>query len=229
MRAWDFPKADEKNPQGLKLEFLQFKEEKTPQQTLRSYRVYIHGAPVDKEYSVAIWQAGKQPTVLMPTAWVNKAGLLMAHKPTPEQMTLKSVPESDEVDFAIGGSAGEPLRIGILSKDGTLNVAGTIVPFPIQDSAGNCTAQAVLAAPDASLLLIEGRGFAPNTKIHTVSISEGDRAESENTSNAKGELVYVEMPFVDNKDHGIETITLTTPACTLHLAVKWGKDSYKLQ
>jgi hypothetical protein len=224
--GWDDALPDEKNPDGLHFQFVKIDDANLSQGHFVRYRAYVPGAPRDQKLSVGEWQLGSDLQVFPNDVYVNAKGLLMVHKPRPDQMDRDSVDDADELDFALQTARGEPVRFVLATSNGKLMVPGTIVPFPIESKSGACRLEIRLVTRDAEAVLIYADGLKPNSVVPFESISAGEPEQAKFSANAKGHAATADMPFVDGKDAGVLKVKLVTKGCALSADVPWGKGSY---
>lgn len=220
---------DEKNPAGLHFRFAKIDEASSSGNHFLRYRAYVSGAPESKKFALAAWKIGSDLQVMPVDVYVNAKGLLMAHKPRPDQETKDSVDSDDEIDLAVEAARGEPIRFVLISTDKELLVPGTLVPFPIESRAGNCRLEVRLALPDAEAVLLYADGLPPNTDVPIQSVSAGDTESSEFGVNAQGHAATIDMPYVDGKDSGTLKVTVATKECSTSVEIPWGKGTYHPQ
>src|SRR5208283_1392065 len=134
---WDDEDIDTGNPQHLKLQFVKADDQVTPKGTVARYRVFAEGAPQNKVYAWSVWQASGDPIVQPGDLYVNERGLLLTHRPLPEEMSSLQAPGS-EFYIVPEADAGVPLRYGLYSRDTQLVVPGTLVPQPIASVDHGC-------------------------------------------------------------------------------------------
>jgi hypothetical protein len=217
---------DEKNPTGLHFRFSKIDEATLSQGHFLRYRAYVAGAPVDKKYALGIVKIGSDPQVLPGDVYVNARGLLMAHKPRPDQMDKEAVESADELDLAVQAARGEPIRFALVSVDQELMVPGTIVPYPIENSDRKCRLELRLALPDAEAVLIYADGLPANSEVDFQSLSAGEAETGKFSVNGSGHGATVDMPYVEGKEKGTLKIGLDTKDCSTSVEIPWGKGSY---
>jgi hypothetical protein len=220
----------EKNPSGLRFRFSKINEEafvlSGAQGHYVRFRAYVAGARENQKYMLATWKIGAEIEVVYDQAYVNRKGLLMAHKPRPDQEDKDSVESDDELDLAIQAAKGEPVRLLLATADGKFMVPGTIVPYPIESKDGNCRLEARLALPDAEAVLIYADGLPPNTEVPLQSVSAGESEPGKLTVNAQGHAVTIDLPYVEGKDSGVLKASIATKGCSVSVEIPWGKGSY---
>jgi hypothetical protein len=225
--GWDDNLPSEVNPTGLQFQFSKIGDKTFPQGHAVNYRAYVHGAAENKKYSLGIWKVGAEMQILPTDVYVNAKGLLMDHKPRPDQENKDSVEEEDEIDLALQAARGEPIRVVLATADGKLMVPGTVVPFPIVGKDKNCRLEIRLATPDAEAILVYADGLPPNTEVPFQSNSAGEQGQASFSVNAHGHAATADMPYVEGKASGVVKETLATKECSVSVEIPWGKGSYK--
>jgi hypothetical protein len=225
--GWDDNLPNDVNPAGLQFQFSKIGELNLPQGHLINYRVYVHGAAENKKYALGVWKVGTELQVLPTDVYVNTKGLLMDHKPRPDQEDKDSVEEEDELDLAVEAARGEPIRVILATADGKLMVPGTVVPFPIESKDKTCRLEARLASKDGEAILLYVDGLPPNTVVPFETNSAGEVGQGEFTVNANGHAAATDLPYVKGKKSGVVKETLTTNECSVSVEIPWGKGSYK--
>jgi len=224
--GWDDNLPSDVNPKGLRFQFSKIGDLNVSQGHFVNYRAYVRGADESKKYSVGIWKVGADIQILPTDVYVNAKGLLMDHKPRPDQENNDSVEEADELDLALQAARGEPIRVILGTADGKLMVPGTVVPFPIESKDKACRLEIRLALPDAEVVLIYADGLPPNTQAPFDSLSAGELRHDEFRVNAQGHAVAADQPYVDGKASGVVKESLTMKDCSVSLEIPWGKGSY---
>jgi hypothetical protein len=224
--GWDDNLPSKVNPTGLQFQFAKIGDLTISGQHVIKYRAYVRGAAENKKYYLGVWKVGAEIKILPTDVYVNAKGLLMVHKPRPDQEDKDSVEEEDEIDLAFQAARGEPIRVILATADGKFMVPGTVVPFPIESKDKNCRLEVRLASPDAEAILIYADGLTPNTQAPFDSISAGDMTHDVFNVNAQGHAAAADQPYVDGKETGVVKETLTTKDCTVSVEIPWGKGSY---
>jgi hypothetical protein len=226
--GWDDARPDQKNPGGLHFDFAKIDETLAKDGHFERYRAYVHGAPENQKYSVGLWKIDQDLQILPVDVYVNAKGLLMVHKPRPEQENSDSVEDADELDFALQAARGEPIRFILSTPDGTMLVPGTIVPFPIESKGESCRIEARLVQTDAQAVLIYADGLKPNSTVPVHVLSAGDAETTSFSVNSRGHAASVDMPDVEGKSSGTLKINVDTKGCAVSIELPWGKGSYHL-
>jgi hypothetical protein len=231
--GWDDAGVSPKNPLGLRFRFVKIDEGRSsvPEAKGHSmrYRVFVSGLTEGEKYSLGIWKIGSEMQMLSDEVYANNKGLLMVHKPRPDQENRSEVGRKDELDLSLQAAKGEPVRFVLASANEKLVVPGTIVPFPIQSDTGSCRLEARLGLPDAQAVLIYADGLPPNTTVPLESDSAGEAMPTSLQVNAKGHAATVDLPFVDGTVDGLLKVAIRIPRCNLSVEIPWGQGSYHVQ
>jgi hypothetical protein len=224
--GWDDALPDEKNPDGLQFRFSKIDEATTPGGRLLRYRAYVAGTSETKKYALGSWKLGQDLQILPVDVYVNAKGLLMVHKPRPDQENSDSVADEDELDLAFTAARGEPVRFALVSTDKSFMVPGTIVPFPIEASGATCHIEMRLAQPEGQAILVYADGLKPNSTVPFKAISGGDLEAPTFSVNARGHAATADLPYADGTSSGTLKIDVAAKGCAVSLEIPWGKGSY---
>jgi len=229
--GWDDALPGEHNPAGLHMQFAKIDSEaflqgKAVGHFVR-YRVIVAGAPPEPTYALAVWKIGSQIQVAYNQVYINAKGLLMLHRPRPDQQDKDTVDPADELDLSLQTAAGEPVRYALTSSESNLIVPGTVVPNPIEKKDGNCRLEARLAIPEAEGVIIYADGLEPGTDVPFQAVSEGESHPGSFHTNAHGHAATVNLPYVKGKSYGVLKVSVAAKGCTVSIEIPWGKGTYK--
>jgi len=216
------PTGSRLNPEGLHLRFTKIDEQATPGgQSTAHYRVYAEGAPENRVYSFGTWPMASNLVYDPQDLYVNGQGLLMLHKPKPEQeFSFKA--EADEYDVVAVTDSAVPTRFVLASRDRQLMVFGTLVPNPVVVEEQGCRLEARLAQPDATAVLIIADRFPAKTKIPLVLESGGRSSNQLLMTNDEGHGVMGVFPYVSGIAHGLLKASAEGPNCVPYVVLPWG-------
>jgi hypothetical protein len=231
--GWDDAVRSAQNPSSLRMSFTlidtdAFVSSNLVHHVVR-YRAFAPGAPADQVYSLSSWKIGSEVQTIYDQVYVNAKGLLMLHKPRPDQQDKDAVDTQDGIELSLETARGEPVRYVLTTADGKLLVPGTVVPYPIESKDGSCRLEARLGMPDAEAVLLYIDGLAPKVDVPFQEISEGESHVSTFHTNARGHAAAVDLPFVANKAAGILKVSVAAKGCSAAVEIPWGKDSYHTQ
>jgi len=219
--VWD-DEAGELNPAGLRLRFQLIDEQGTPGGPLTErYRIFVEGAPENKIYAFEYWPIDKPLMTDPRNIYVNAQGLLMTHRPKPEQEMILKAPDEEFVLQVTVGSA-EPMRSLLSSMDGQLKVFGTIVPHPVMLEEQGCRLEVRIAQPDTTAVLFVADGFPAKTRIPLVLQSEGAVESQILDTNEDGHAVMAGFPYVPGKTQGVLRASAEGPNCLPAVVLPWG-------
>jgi hypothetical protein len=222
---WD-EEAGPLNPSGLRLRFEMIDEQVTPGGGVAErYRVFVEGAPENKVFAFEFWPMDKPLSVDPRDIYVNAQGLLMIHKPKPEQETSFKA-AGDEFDILLTTDSAEPMRYLLSSMDGQLKVFGTLVPRPVVSEDKGCRLEARVAQPGASAVLIIADGFPAKARIPLVLESEGVIESGILDTNADGHAVMADFPYVPGKAQGVFRASAEGPNCIPTVVLPWGAATH---
>ncbi len=221
---WD-DSGGNQNPSGLHLRFVKIGEEAAAGGRVAvRYRVLAEGAPENKVFAFGTWMLGKELTFDSRDVYVNGQGLLMIHKPKPEQELVTEAGD-DEFDIKTVTDTGEPLRYLFERKDGQLRIYGTLIPHPLEAEELGCKLEVLLAKLDATEVLLVVEGFPASEKIPLVLESDGEGASEMMTTNANGHAVMAVFPFSRTKTLGTLKASAEGPGCLPTIVMPWGAAS----
>ena len=230
--GWDDALPGEHNPTGLHMHFVKIDSEaflqgKAVGHFVR-YRVLVPGAPQEPVYALAQWKIGSQIQAAYNQVYVNAKGLLMLHRPRPDQQDKDAVDPADELDLSLQTAAGEPVRYALTSSETSLIVPGTVVPNPIEKKDGACRLEARLAMPDAEGVIIYADGLEPGTDVPFQAISEGEAHPGSFHTNAKGHAAAVNLPYVKGKNSGVLKVSVAVKGCSVSIEIPGDRKSTRL-
>jgi hypothetical protein len=215
---WDNPQAGDRNPDGLRLRF-----EKIDAQGTASgrYRVFAEGAPANKVYDLEIWLVGQKLADDPRDLYLNDQGLVMTHRPRPDQEGTLKAP-GEELELTPEAGTAEPVRYMLSSKDDQLSILGTLVPHPLLARDQACTLELRVAEPHATAVLLVAEGFPSDAKIPLVLESEGQTIHSTMPTNSSGHAEVANFPSVPGKAQGSLKVTAEGQSCLPEADLPWG-------
>jgi hypothetical protein len=129
----------------------------------------------------------------------------------------------DPIDLATRPAPGEPVRLGLVSEDGSAKVFAKLNPIPIRGEDRGCRVEATLLTPGAEAVLIEGSGFPPSRQATFDSDSEGERHRGNVKMDAEGAYTGLVLPYTKGVASGTLHVTLKSGKCAPALSVPWGR------
>ena len=219
--SWDAAGQNFLNPSGLRLSFEKIDEQTTPGGRVAArYRVFAPGAPENKVFAFETWPVDKEVSTDPRDIYVNGQGLLMIHRPKPEQESSFKAAD-DEVEITPVTESAEPIRFLLTSKDGQLLVFGTLVPHPVVADDQGCSLEVRIAWSEPATFLIIADRFPENTKIPLVLESEGAIAKEKLVTDSDGHAVMAGNPSVPGKAQGTLKATAEGPKCLPSVVLPW--------
>jgi hypothetical protein len=225
---WDNGDLSIRNEQHLKLRFVKVDDQATPRGALTRYRVFADGAPENKVYAWRVWHLGEGPKSESGDIYVNARGLLMTHRPLPEEESSAHVP-GGEFTITPEADSAVPLRFDICSRDNQLSIPGTLVPQPIAEQDHGCRLEVRIAQPNASAVLLVADGFPLESKIAVVLESEGQTTNLTMDTDSGGHSIVAGFPYVPGKTQGNLKATAEGPDCLPSVTLPWGPDVHSAQ
>jgi hypothetical protein len=217
---WDNGAAGNLDRQAYHLRFEKVGETQTPEGSVPRYRIFAEGLPENKVYGLGIWEVGKPMKSPDHDVYVNEQGLLMTHRPHPEEEIASRLP-GDELIVSPTGSSGEPTRYAIISRDNEVTAYGTLVPHPVVSLEGSCRLEARVAAPGSAAVLIVADGFAPQTRLPVVLESLGEVSNIYVVTDRNGHAELAGFPFIQGKTQGTLKASAEGEDCLPSVQLTW--------
>lgn len=199
---------------------LTIKETSRSGQTIK-FGLSGEGLPKDKTYSIVSWPItqDKLSKILSGVTFNSSGVAICAGIPN----TCAGEKPDDPINLVAQPVSGEPIRFGVISDDGAIKLFAKIVPLPLKGEDRGCTVEAVLLTPDATLLWIEGSGFAPDSEVTFEGDSEGERQSHTAKTDPGGRYISSVLPYKQGIAQGTIKITLRSTKCSPSVSVPWGK------
>jgi hypothetical protein len=221
---WDDSGQDALNPSGLQLRFEKIDEKPMPDgRSAARYRIFAAGAPENKVFSLDYWPVGKEVTGDDSDLYVNTQGLLMIHRPKPEQ-EMSFTAGADELEITAETDTAEPIRYALTSKDGDLKIFRTLVPHPVIANDQGCSLEVRIAEPHGAAVLVIAGGFPEKAKVPLVLQSEGVKTSEMLVTDSNGHGVMAGIPSVLGKAQGMLKAAAEGPNCLPSVVLPWTAD-----
>ena len=222
---WDDVRANADNSTGIRLRFQKIDEQaKGESGAAARYRVFAAGAPENAVFGLQMWRVGKETLPDAQDIYVNGQGLLLIHKPKPEQEMSFSAAGDEFEAKPVAGNA-EPVRYLLFSLDGRLQIFGTLVPHPLVSEDNSCTLEVRIADPDATAVLVIIDRFPAKAQVPVV-LESGDKTTSAVlTTDSNGHAVMAGFPYVPGHAQGQLKATGEGPHCLPSVVLPWGPAS----
>jgi hypothetical protein len=230
--VWDEARPEPSNPMGQRLRFVPIDEPgKDSGKGPTRYRVFADGAPENKVYAMGTWlvSQGFVPDYSLVSAhagvpgarnvYVNARGLVMYHKPKPEE--ARSSKLADELEVTPVAASGEPVRYMLDSLDNELQIVGTLVPHPVVAEDEGCRIEVRVAQPDETAVLIFLDGFPLKAKIPVVLQSANETVTEVVIPDSESRAVIAGFPHVPGKTQGTFKVTAEGANCLPSVELPW--------
>lgn len=127
-------------------------------------RLHAKGLPKNVVFSLAEWPVTQaSPSKLMGGVTLDESGVATC---AGAPVTCGSLEKpNDTIDLVFSPVPGEPVRLALVSPDGTARVYAKMVPAPLRGENRGCEIEAALLMPHAEPVLIERSGFPPQQRI----------------------------------------------------------------
>jgi len=220
--SWDAANGKLGNSLRSRLRFEKIDEKPAAQGSVGRYRVFVEGAPENKIYALSFWSIGKEVSFEPRFIYVNEQGLLMLHKPRPEQETSLGLGEEEELEVMPLTASAEPVRYMLSSQDQELSILGTLVPHPVFAVDNGCKVEVRMAGPGEAAMLIMIEGFPVKSRVPIVSVSDGETLNELVITDGSGKAAIVDYPHLKGKSSGIVKVFAEGPGCIPLVQLPWG-------
>jgi hypothetical protein len=218
---WDEAGLSNPDQSGLRLRLVKIEYAGTPSGAAPvRYRVLAEGAPQDKVFVLDTWPVTDELSIDPRDMYVNVQGLVMTHKPTPEQETALKAP-GDELDVQSATGSGEPVRFALTSRDGEISIYGTAVGHPVESYDQGCRIEARIAQPGATAVLITINGFPGKAKVPLVLESAGAQMSEVLDTSSDGHAVIAVLTTVPGVTEGTLKATAEGKKCLPSIVLPW--------
>jgi hypothetical protein len=212
--AWSAEPSQLNSP-GTKAELREIdRHEQDANQTVR-YAIHVTGAPQNQTYAlVQVTLASSEPHALLPAVFIARDGLVC----------LDAGPDcAQPVALELAQLKGEPFQGVIVSKDAKYKITVFVVPNPITGSDHGCNLEVIRLTRKFEAALVRGKGFKPNENVKITGDSAGETVNGTTVVDANGSFNTALMPFVKDKQSGVETVSFKGSACAPAVSFKWGE------
>ena len=177
------------------------------------FRLYATGAPKDAEFSLVVWPFTQRgPSEATTGITLNETGMAICGEQSDDDCSASGKP-NDPFEIPWNPIPGEPIRLGLMSADGSVKLYGKLVPIPIRGEDHGCKADATLLTPGAEILSIEGNGFPAGSEITMGSGSGPEPRAVKGRADSSGRFLGTVLPFKQKSVGSEIRITLTSAQC----------------
>ena len=184
-----------------------------------AYSVNVNDLPRNKSYILMSWDIGTDaPIVALHEIRIDDKGQLRCG-------TAESCPGSAagaELRLRVTGMLGQPRRFVLTGKDKKPLAMGEAVPFPAMGNDNQCSLEAVILRPDASVTLLIGQGFVPGEEVKRISSSRGETVDGRSKADDTGRALALVLPFVKGYNDGQTSYTYQGSKCHPTTTFNWG-------
>jgi hypothetical protein len=204
---------------------LEVREEKRDQvngATTITLRFFAKGYPQKQRFSLDTWEVGGEFVPLARNLVLDKDGMVLC-----DEKSVGVCNKSGPVEVPVQSARGEPERFVIISQDKKWRASGLLTPFPAVGMDGSCRIEMTRLAENSEAIFIRGTGFAANAEIQLRGDSAGEVQVRTRKTNAAGQFLYVDMPYVTGKEAGMDTVSVAGgTTCRPSVSLQWGKGTY---
>jgi hypothetical protein len=180
------------------------------------------GLPEGTIYSLVAWPVTqKGPSEILRGVTLNGSGVAVCAGSAGKCGTAEK--PDDPIDIKLQPVAGEPVRLGLISADGTTRVFGKLTPVRLEGGDGGCGVEATLLTPAGELVLIEGSGFPANQEVTMDSDSGNERHSGKGKADNEGRYATALLPFRQGAAGGVTKVRLKAGGCSPAVLVPWGR------
>jgi len=207
--------------------------------------VAVCAAEAQPQPPAAVAPDASAPASGLSPAPVPNAGAAQPGPPPPPSCS-NTMQLHQPVEIRATAGSGEAIRVAVMGQDRRHGAAASAIPFPIANADKGCKLQVILGMTDASLVLIEGTGFPPNTPLKIDAVTGANTRTLHPKTNADGRMVFPLLPGANAQSNGETTVRFAgvnhvpslanssappapDPDCAPAVSFQWGKGSYKAE
>ncbi len=215
------------NSPGASMQLKEISRERIKGETVVTYRILTLGLPITTTYNLMTAGFDYVAATKLDGLALDESGQVIC----PGKQTSCGTPDKPNApyDLKVVAAKGESKRFGLVSRDRNFKAFISTVPFPVEGVDAICSLEAILLTPKAEALLLQGRGFPPNSEVRTHANSAGETHFSTEKTDGNGNFFEIQLPYVEGKLSGTIRDTAQSKTCAPSLDFQWGKDSYRNQ
>jgi len=218
---WDNQEPNDPSGLGIRLRFVKIDDQaKSGGSGASQYRVFAEGAPQDKVFVFTTWLVDGSQLTDPRDMYVNTQGLVMTHKPTPEEEISMKAP-GDELDVQSAPGNGEPIRFVLTSRDSETSIYGTLVAHPVVSNDHECKLEVRIAQPGATSVLIIADGLPAKAKVPLVLESADAQMSEMVDTNSDGHAVIAVLTTVPGVAQGTFKASAEGGRCLPSVVMPW--------
>lgn len=154
-------------------------------------------------------------------ACADSSALAAAKPPPPGGRCIMPFPLLMPVESFV---PSEPARAALISNDDSMRAYATVFPVPVEAEMTGCRLWLELLSTDRDRFRLSGTGFQGGAEAHVVSTSGNQVIDVRRPVPADGSFWMLLSPAVKGKRGGSSSIAVSTPACSVNLDYRWGRD-----
>jgi len=184
-----------------------------------SYSASVAGLSQKKPYILMSWDIGTDAPI------ISIEGVRLDQRGTLRCGATKDCPSGQSGDvllLTVSGMTGQPRRFVLTGTDKKPIALGEAVPFPAVGKDSECTVEAVMLRPNASVVLLIGEGFVPGEEIKRLSLSSGETTGGSSKADTNGRVLSLVLPYVKGHDHGQTSYSYEGSKCHPTTTFNWG-------
>ena len=199
-------------------------------QKLVEYELVATGLPTNRLFTLWLFPFGERPVPVVggvtgdstgSAACADSSALAAANRPPPGGRCIMPFPLMMPLESFV---PSEPAKAALISNDDSMRAYATAFPVPLEGETAGCRLWLELLSTDRDRFRLSGTGFQGGAEAHVVSTSGSQVIDLRKPVPADGSFWALLLPAVKGKRGGSSSIAVSTPACTVTLQYRWGRD-----
>ena len=199
-------------------------------QKMVEYELVATGLPTGRLFTLWLFPFGERPIPVVGGVTGDSTGrmvcadssaLASAKRPPSGGRCLMPFPLMMPLESFV---PSEPAKAALISNDDSVRAYATAFPVPLEAEMGGCRLWLELLSTDRDRFRLSGTGFQGGAEAHIVSTSGDEVIDARKPVPADGSFWMLVSPAVKGKRGGKSSIAVSTPACTVTLQYRWGRD-----
>jgi len=199
-------------------------------QKLVEYELVATGLPANRLFTLWLFPFGERPVPVVGgvtgdstgrAACADSSVLARANPPPAGGRCIMPFPLMMPLESFV---PSEPAKAALISADDSVRAYATAFPVPLEGQTAGCRLWLELLSTDRNRFRLSGTGFQGGGEAHVVSTSGSQVIDFRKPVPADGSFWMLLSPAVKGKRGGPSSIAVSTPACAVTLAYRWGRD-----
>lgn len=189
--------------------------------SLYTFHLYTLGLPQNMLYNIVAWSVNQpRPVEVVKGVALDATGRAIC----PGQIGTcgTSTTPDAPTELGINVAPGRPVRVGLVSQDGSVGAYTKTVPMPIRGVDRGCTLEAVMLTAEGRAAIVTGTGFAPSSPIEMQITNGGERNAGKTTVDASGSYAATVIPVKVGATFGTMEVRVTSAKCSPSVSFDWG-------